>query len=115
MKHRFDEHNLKVILVQVDEAHSDAWPTGLIEQPAPQCCFQDRLNAADAFIRRYDVQYPVYVDNWNNDFANLFRAWPDKFHCVDRDLNIVAKAEYGADAEAVVNVDYIKILEDFML
>ena len=117
MKDKLEKHNLKVILIQVDEAHSDAWPVALENQPPPQQSLKDRVDRAQYFIENYNPPYPVYIDNWNNEFAELFRAWPDKFYCVDRNLKVIAKSEYGTvgDKEALVVKDYIEVLEDLML
>lgn len=115
MKDKLEAHNLKVILIQIDEAHSDAWPLGLKDQPPAHKSFQERLDRANHFIKLYDPPYPVFVDNWNNEFADLFRAWPDKFHCVDRDLKVVAKSEYGKFEDALIDKDYIEVLNDLMI
>ena len=115
MKNELNKHNLKVILIQIDEAHSDAWPMGLSNQPQPQQSFQDRINRTREFINQYGNVYPVYIDNWNNDFAELFRSWPDKYHCVDNHLNLIARSEYGTgNNEALIIKDYTDLLEELM-
>lgn len=112
MSERIKRAGVKVILVQIDEAHSSAWPMALDEQPEPNSSFQDRINRANQFVRQYDPPYDVYIDGWDNQFADTFRAWPDKYHCVNRNLRVVAKAEYGTkgDREAVVVQDYCDLL-----
>src|SRR5437762_301298 len=104
MADRVYQNNLNVILVQIDEAHSDEWPVYIdeilgVEQPKAQKTFQDRIDRANYFIKNYNPPYPVYIDSWDNDFAELFRAWPDKYHCIDKDFRVIAKAEYHTSQE----------------
>lgn len=115
MKERLDRHNLKVILVQIDEAHSSAWPKSLENQPEPQKNFQDRIDRANHYVEVYSNVFPVYIDNWSNEFAELFRAWPDKYHCIDSNYNVIAKSEYGTNQnEALIVKDYVVLLEELM-
>jgi len=111
-------NNINVILVQIDEAHSTAWPMSIndtlkIDQPEPQKTFDDRVNRANYFIDNYHPPYPVYIDTWNNDFAEMFRAWPDKYHCIDNDLKVIAKADYYTDddKEATIIEECTVVLE----
>jgi superfamily I DNA and/or RNA helicase len=110
------EHNLKVILIQLDEAHSDAWPVALKDQPSPQKDFQTRVSRANYFVDKYSIPYTTYIDKWDNEFAELFRAWPDKYYCIDKNLQVVAKSEYGREGEneARVILDYTVLLERLM-
>lgn len=117
---KLNENNLGVILVQIDEAHSSAWPMAIdssvgVPQPEPQQTFADRCSRANEFNDKYNPPYPVYVDDWDNTFANKFRAWPDKFYCVDKNMVVVAKSEYHRDGEkeAVIVDDYTCVLERF--
>ena len=107
---------MAVILIQIDEAHSDAWPIALKNQPPPQRTFDDRMKRAQSFVRNRKPPFPVYVDKWDNRFANLFRAWPDKFHCVDADLKVVAKAEFHkhGDDDAKIKKDYTDLLDELI-
>lgn len=102
-------------MIQIDEAHSSAWPRGLPDQPEPQNDFEERVQKANDFVKQYDVMYPVYVDQWNNEFAELFQAWPDKYYCVNKDNVVIGKAEYGTGAkEALVLKDYTVLLQELM-
>ncbi len=108
-------NNLSVILVQIDEAHSSAWPMALENQPEPQKTFNERVERANYFINEYKPPYPVYIDGWNNEFGELFRAWPDQFHCIDRNFKVIAKSEYGMyntenEKEAMIIEDYTDTL-----
>lgn len=116
MSNDLKKYNLKVILIQIDEAHSDAWPMNIKNQPKPQKSFEDRILRANQFIAEYNPPYPVYIDNWNNEFAELFRAWPDKYHCVNKDLEVIGRSEYGlyGDEEAKIIKDYTILLNELM-
>lgn len=99
--------------MQIDEAHSEAWPMALPTQPTPQQNFQERVERANAFVTKYKCPYPVYVDGWNNIFAETFRAWPDKFYFVkNSDLKVISKSEYHKEGalEAVIIEDYTELL-----
>lgn len=107
------QNHIEIILIQIDEAHSDDWPMYLENQVPSQKCFEDRINRANHFISRYHPPYPVYIDSWDNTFANLFRAWPDKYYCVDQSKRVVGKSEYSSDAEteALILVDCTVLLQ----
>lgn len=105
---------INVILIQIDEAHSSAWPVAIdtilgVDQPEPQKTFEDRVTRAHEFITKYNPPYEVYIDGWNNEFAELFRAWPDKYHCINKDFQVIAKAEYHKEEDAME----AKVIKDY--
>jgi hypothetical protein len=115
------EHNISLILIQIDEAHSDAWPMAIdsllgVDAVKPQQCFQDRVDRAKYFVDKYKPPFDVYVDGWNNQFAELFRAWPDKYYCVTKDLKVIGKSEYNKEGskEATVVVDVTDFIKKLM-
>lgn len=120
LANKLKKNNLGVILIQIDEAHSSAWPIGLQNQPEPHKTFQDRINRAKLFIDNYNSPYPVYIDGWDNQFSDIFRAWPDKFHFIDKNLTILAKSEYGigekydGNKEALIIEDYTDLLMKYI-
>ena len=68
MKKLFDlsskmkNYNIDLILVQIDEAHSTAWPVAVdylfgVEAVEPQQCFQDRVNRAKHFVDKFFVTF----------------------------------------------------------
>lgn len=114
------EHNINIILIQISEAHSNEWPVYIdelfgVEQPEQHKTFADRVARANYFIEKYNPPYPVFIDGWDNDFANKFRAWPDKYHAITDDFKVIAKAEYHTDKtnEAKVMVDYVDLLKEW--
>lgn len=118
MAEELKKKNINVILIQIDEAHSDAWPMAIdhllnVESTQPHKTFEDRIKRANFFIQKYNPPYPVYIDGFDNDFAEKFRAWPDKYHCIDNKLNIIAKSEYHHDEikEATIIEDCTLVLE----
>lgn len=113
--------NINIILIQIDEAHSTAWPLSInailnIEQPEPQKTFEDRINRANYFVDKYHPPYNVYIDGWDNQFAELFRAWPDKYHLIDQNMMILAKSDYGTEGEkeAVIVEDCTILLQNLI-
>ncbi|MBA43140.1 MAG: hypothetical protein CMF62_03910 [Magnetococcales bacterium] len=107
-----DEKKIKLILIQVCEAHSDLWPSGLnIKQ---QKDFKDRVTRANEFVNRENVPFKVLIDSWDNTFEQLFQSWPDKFYMVDKNLKVLAKSEYGEKKDALINLDYSQIIETLL-
>lgn len=102
-----EKNKIKFLLIQIDEAHSTAWPIGLKNTPEPQKTFEERLERANNFNDTENPPFPILVDGWNNEFAELFRAWPDKYYCINNEYKVLAKAEYGSGKE-----DDAKIIED---
>ncbi len=114
MAENLHKNNMNVILIQIDEAHSSAWPMALDKQVDPQSCYEDRLQRAIKFKNEYNCPFPIYVDGWDNIFAETFRAWPDKYHCVNSSFTLLAKSEYGTYSEALIDEDYTVLLSNFL-
>lgn len=115
MANRLKENNIGVFLIYIDEAHSSAWPMYIdeilnVEQPKPQNKIQDRIKRAKYFINEYKPPYKIYVDTWKNEFAETYKAWPDKYYIIDENLTIIAKSEYNNHNEG--KNDDAKIIED---
>lgn len=107
------DKSVRFILIQIDEAHSTAWPIGGIDQgvsgggegktriiePSPQSSLEERVERAQRFVQQMvtsdlseegvvtralkDGIITVLVDTWDNDFGNTCQAWPDVYYCVD--------------------------------
>jgi hypothetical protein len=115
-----EQKKILFMLIQIDEAHSSAWPVGLENQPDPHKSLEDRIERANKFVVNDNVSLPVYVDKWTNDFAEMYRAWPDKYHCIDAEFNIIAKSEYGngennGENDALIKVDCLDLIEKMLL
>jgi hypothetical protein len=89
-------HKIGFILIQIDEAHSTAWPIGLEKTPLPQSSYEDRMQRAQSFSNQIPSDsFQLYIDGWDNQFAEKFRAWPDKYYCINNQYQVIAKSEYG--------------------
>lgn len=108
------KHKINFILIQIDEAHSSAWPLGLKNQVEPQKDLNDRIERAQKFKKEENVPFDVLIDTWENDFANKYKAWPDKYYCLDKDLKIIGKSEYGEKKDALINKDCIDLIKELM-
>lgn len=108
------QNNIKVILIQIDEAHSSAWPAGLENQVEPQIDLNDRISRAKQFIENDQPPYPVYIDDWNNEYAEIYRAWPDKYYMVDNEYTILNKSTYGisGDMNAKIELDCVDLMTE---
>ncbi len=111
---KLKKYKLKVLLIQIDEAHSQAWPIGLQNVPLPHRCFQDRLDRVNNFVEDHPYvlndPFILRVDPWTNDFANRFRGWPDEYYLIDSSYKVLAKSEYTSilrEEDGVVDVDMI--------
>jgi hypothetical protein len=113
---KLKENKIGVILIQIDEAHTDKWPIGRDYQPSIQSDFNDRLNRTNNFIQQYNPpldSLTIIVDDWNNSYGDRFRAWPDKYYLIDNNFNVIAKSEYGTDEnnDGVITLDCVVLVE----
>ena len=113
---RLIEKSIGVILIQINEAHSNKWPIGKEHCPSIQKSFKERLDRANDFLTKYECPFPIYVDDWSNNFELRFRAWPDKYYLVNDQKIVVAKSEYGVagDNDGVITKDCTVLLEELL-
>lgn len=105
--------DIKVVFVQINEAHSTKWPLGLTDHPEVHCDLKDRLERAQRFVEDYKFPYPVYVDQWTDDFENSYHAWPDQYSLIDcKTGKIMTHSKYSEDA--MVTNDYAKLLMELL-
>jgi len=109
------QKQIKFLLVQIDEAHSTRWPIGLTETPEPQKTFNERIERCNTFVNKHQNQlndpFSVLIDGFDNQFANMFRAWPDKYYLVNNVFQVIAKSEYGSKSDALIDVDCIDCIK----
>ncbi len=103
---------IRLILIHIHEAHSDAWPIGLESQPKPHSCFEDRIQRAHEFVTSDDPPYDVYIDGWDDAFEQQFRAWPDKYYFINNEFILLETSSYGSKADALIDYDCIELLEN---
>jgi len=112
------EKKINFILIQIDEAHSTAWPKGVPNAPNPQKCFEERVERAQKFIAEEKPPFEVLIDCWENDFANKYKAWPDKYYCITRtksgQYKIIDKSRYGLSGDAIINKDCCDLIEEIL-
>lgn len=82
------------VTLYIEEAHpEDEWrlPASRVEEElkangdAPittHADLQARLEAADLFVRRKDIQSAVYVDSMQNEVLDRYQAWPERLYVV---------------------------------
>lgn len=110
------EIGIRLILIQIHEAHSDAWPVGLTNQPAVQKSFQERIDRANKFAVEYNVPYDIYIDGWDDRFEQEFRAWPDRYYLVSmKDLPVITMTStYNKKMDALVDCDCQELVHDLL-
>jgi len=111
-----DKKSIKFLLVQINEAHSSAWPAGLSDQPEPQKCYNDRVCRATEFIEEDNPKesFVIRVDGWNDLFDNTFRAWPDRYYLINKQYKVLAKSEYGMKKDGLINIDCLDLLNNML-
>jgi len=82
------------LVVYITEAHArDEWPVGktisFCDQPKT---LSDRCVLARKYSADNSLTIPVYVDNMNNHFDEVFAAWPLRFYVV-KNGELVFKAQ----------------------
>jgi hypothetical protein len=95
MSKQLKEHNIEVLMVYINEAHSERWPIGRESHPTVHQSFEDRVQRAQQFHAKESIPYPTFVDNWSNVFSDTFHSWPDRYVLSDVNKIIVRTAEYG--------------------
>ena len=108
------EKKINFILIQIDEAHSTAWPIGLKNLVEPQKTLDDRIQRAKEFVKNENPPFEVLVDTWENNFAEKYKTWPDKYYCIDKNFTIICKSEYGIKGDAIINKDCCDLIEELM-
>jgi hypothetical protein len=104
-------HKIKLILVQICEAHTNKWPLGMSTHPEQHKNFEERIKRANEFNMLYPY-FEVYIDTFDNKFENIYRAWPDKYVVINKERTIIGKSEYSFDA--LVIYDYAKLINDLI-
>lgn len=90
--------DFRIVLVQIQEAHSIKWPLGLPDHPDIHHNITDRIERAEEFVEKFGLKYRVLVDPWGDPFENAFKCWPDQYYIITPDKKIVKKSEFGMDA-----------------
>ncbi len=108
------EKKIGLILVQINEAHSTLWPNGLKNTPLPQKSFEERVDRANKFVTEEKCPFDVFIDDWENNFDNKFRAWPDKYYCVDDQLKIIETSSYGTKKDALIDKDCLDLIKELL-
>lgn len=103
-----DNKPIRLILIQISEAHTIEWPLGFDTHPTSQKSFDDRVERAKLFSNKYPM-FEIYVDGWTNDFENTFQAWPDKYYLIDKDKKVLDYSKYNMNA-CIINDYYDKYL-----
>jgi len=113
MAEEMKRNHIALILIHIDEAHSDdMWPINLPDKPQSHTCIEDRFKKANDFVEKENPPFLTLVDTWTNPFAEIYRAWPDKYYCCTNDLIIIDKSKYGKHGKenALIKVDCTELI-----
>ncbi len=61
---------------------SDEWPINNKLKIDQHKSIEDRAQAARKFCQEMSFALPLYVDTMDNEFHNLFGAWPERYYIV---------------------------------
>lgn len=42
----------------------------------------DRSQCANKFKHEYNINFPIYLDNMNNDYETEYSCWPFRYHII---------------------------------
>lgn len=127
---KLEKSNYRIILVQIQEAHSKYWPLGMDNHPDIQHNLDERIVCANEFTSKFNISgnkgnsaIRVLIDPWGDIFENTYQAWPDQYYIIEELENknknnngicikILQKSEYSIDAKIIEDyTDYLyKIL-----
>jgi hypothetical protein len=92
------------LAVYIAEAHtSDCWPMpvgGCVNTIAKPTTLEQRLALARAHMEQTGFDWPVVVDGMNDDFLEVFAAWPERFFIVESEWNAAAVDPHSHAATA---------------
>lgn len=110
------QNDIIFLLIQIDEAHSSAWPIGLPDQPEPHKNISERLHKANDFKTKENPPFTIYVDTWSNDFAETYHAWPDVYYAFGPDLIIKYMSTYGTtnNTDALIDLDCVDLISQML-
>jgi hypothetical protein len=110
----------RLILVQIQEAHSKYWPQGMNNHPDIHRPLEDRVLRALEFKNKLIEKgieledkniykaIRVVIDPWENQFEKIYQCWPDKYYILSSDKIILKHSEYSMDATIIEDyTDYL--------
>jgi hypothetical protein len=122
---RLENSNYRIILVQIQEAHSKFWPLGMDNHPDIQHTLEDRITRFNTFINEFNIDcnvnkssIRVLIDPWGDIFENTYQAWPDQYYIIsamtnnDDGMKILKKSTYTIDAK--IEEDYSEYLDNIL-
>lgn len=74
-----------MFMIYINEAHaSDIWNIGESAGYIIQShkIISDRLNCIKMLHDKYNLAFPVYADNMNNDFERIYAVWPFRYFVI---------------------------------
>jgi hypothetical protein len=75
--------DVALVLIYINEAHSKKWKKGLKNHPDVHRVIGDRIRSAKHAVRKLEIPFPVFVDNWDSEFEENYHSWPDKHYLID--------------------------------
>jgi len=77
------EGKINFLLVYIAEAHAkDVWPLGNRESLPSHETLQDRLNAAQILLKKYNCEIPMLLDTMSDGFDKAFAIWPERYYVI---------------------------------
>lgn len=107
---------IAVYLVQIQEAHSTAWPAGL-DPVEPHRDLDARVARAAEAAK--ESPFPILVDTMEDVFEKTMHAWPDRYIVVDPETHgITHYTSYHHTSDAQYDarpvVDFLTMLDSLL-
>jgi len=98
--------------VYIAEAHAtDVWPLGNHVTLPSHECIEDRIDAANLLVSKYNCKIPILLDNIYDLFDRTYAVWPERYYVMQHDKMAYIfnpTTEFGFDHQ-----DMLKVLNDY--
>ncbi len=72
------------MVVYISEAHpQDLWPLGQHVCLNAHKTIEDRIEAAQMYKEKFNLELPLVVDSMENEFDGQYAAWPERFFVIE--------------------------------
>jgi hypothetical protein len=72
------------------------WPIGYQYNYSQPKNIEERRKMVSLLVDEYHPNIPIYMDNMNNDFQNIYRPWPDRAYVFNKN-KLIFEAKINDD------------------
>jgi len=94
--------------VYIAEAHAtDIWPLGNhVTLPSHQS-IEDRTNAANLLVSKFNCKIPILMDKMEDTFDRAYAVWPERYYVIQQGIMehvFYPTTEFGFDHQNMLRV-----------